>query len=220
MRRVYRARQEAKHGKKMFEAADVVKLMDAADVHMRAMIFLALNCGYGNNDCGTLQTNSIDLENGWISHARIKTGINRRCPLWPETAAALTASQQKRKQPKAGVDSRLFFVTKHGGTWSKTKDSPIANAFGMLVRAEGLEQAGRGFYSLRHTFRTIARRARDLDAVRSIMGHNNGHVEATYEHEDVEDDRLVAVVNVVRKWLLAARKPVKRRTLFIRKRKG
>ena len=38
------------------------------------------------------------------------------------------------------------------------------------------------------------------------MGHVNEHVEATYIH-DVDDDRLTAMVNVVREWLYA--KPAK-----------
>ncbi len=214
-RRVFRARQEAEHGSKMFDASDVRKLIVAADVHLRAMIYLGINCGFGNNDVGTLPTKAIDLENGWVEHARSKTGIGRRCPLWPETIAALKASQAKRPTPKTEGAEKLFFITKYGDSWSKaTSDNPVAKAFAKLAKAKGLQQQGRGYYALRHTFRSIARRCRDLDAVRSIMGHINGHVEAGYQHEAVEDDRLVAVVNVVRAWLLAA--TAKRRILRIR----
>ena len=53
-RRTYRARQEAEYGKKLFEAAELVKLIDTADVHLRAMIYLGINCGYGNADVAGL----------------------------------------------------------------------------------------------------------------------------------------------------------------------
>ena len=134
--------------------------------------------------------------------------------------AALRASLAKRPTPKLPDDERFVFITKYGHSWAKsTMDNPVAKAFAKLVKAEELVQTGRGFYALRHTFRTIARRARDSDAVRSIMGHVNGHVESGYEHEPVEDDRLEAVVNLVRQWLLTARKPKRKTIIIVTKRK-
>ena len=39
---------------KMFEAAEIRSLLEAAPTQLRAMILLGINCGFGNNDCGTL----------------------------------------------------------------------------------------------------------------------------------------------------------------------
>ena len=168
------------------------------------MMLLGVNCGYGNHDCATLPFRALDLNAGWIEHARPKTGIDRRCPLWPETIEALTAAIAKRRKPKDEAHNGLVFITAALGTFAKdTSDSPVAKEFAKLVKSLGLQQKGRGFYSLRHTFRSIARHAKDLDAVRQIMGHQNVHVEEGYEHEPVDDDRLRAVVNHVRDWLFA-----------------
>ncbi len=47
---------------------------------MRAMILLGINCGLGNNECATLTFGNLDLEAGWHTHGRTKTGTKRRCP--------------------------------------------------------------------------------------------------------------------------------------------
>ena len=39
------------------------------------MILLGLNCGFGNADCGGLPTKALDLQAGWVTFARGKTGI-------------------------------------------------------------------------------------------------------------------------------------------------
>ena len=39
------------------------------------MILLATNCGFGNNDCGTLPKSALDLEAGWVDYLRPKTAV-------------------------------------------------------------------------------------------------------------------------------------------------
>jgi integrase len=209
---------KAERGPKLLEATELVKLIDAADVHLRAMIYLGLNCGYGNSDCGTLPLDKVDMTRGWGYYHRPKTGIARRCPLWPETIGALRESLAKRPTPKTAAAVNSFFVTRCGGSWAKqADDNPITKEFVKLLKTHGLHRRGLGFYALRHTFRTIADGAKDQPAANYIMGHADDTMAATYRQR-IDDDRLSAVVNVVRAWLLAARKPTKRRVLVIRKR--
>src|SRR6185437_4883774 len=85
------------------------------------MILLAVNCGFGNNDCGTLPMSSVDLETGWVDFPRPKTAIHRRCWLWPETIAAIKA----RPKPKDREHSGLVFLTRRGASWSKIADLQI-----------------------------------------------------------------------------------------------
>jgi integrase len=200
--RMHKAKLEAEHGKKMFAPAEIQALLDKATPQLKSMILLATNCGYGNNDCATLTFRALDLDGGWVTHARPKTGIDRRCPLWPETVAAIKNAIEKRRTPKDEAQKNLVFVTAALGSFAKdTSDSPITKELAKLVNELELKQKGRGFCSLRHTFRSVARHAKDLDAVRQIMGHQNVHVEEGYEHEPVEDERLRAVVEHVRMWL-------------------
>src|SRR5262245_49726830 len=120
----------AKKGSRMLEPAQLRKIIDAADTQIKAMILLGVNCGFGNADCGTLPLSSVELDGGWIAYPRPKTGISRRCPLWPETVAALKAAIAKRPKPKTATIESLVFVTKYGAAWAKgTTDKPISKEF-------------------------------------------------------------------------------------------
>ncbi len=189
----------SKAGSKMFEAADLRKLLDNARPQLRTMILLALNCGFGNSDCGQLPIEAIDLAGGWINFPRPKTGVGRRCPLWRETAAALKAVLAKRKQPADG--GRYVFVTKYGTSWAKdTCDNPVTKEFAKLLKSLGMQQHGRNFYALRHVFRTVADGTRDQVACNHIMGHADSSMAGVYR-ESIEDSRLQAVTAHVRAWL-------------------
>jgi integrase len=65
-----------------------------------------------------------------------------------------------------------------------------------------LKRERRNFYSLRRGFQTIGEGARDLSAVQAIMGHAPaGNDMAAVYRQSVDDDRLRAVVEHVRRWL-------------------
>jgi integrase len=170
------------------------------------MLLLGINCGYGNSDVGTLPLDKIDLENGWATYHRPKTGVKRRCPLWPETIAALRASLANRPKPKMEDAAKLFFVTKYGASWAKSgEDNPITKEVVKLLKEQNLHRPGYGFYVLRHTHRSIADGALDQPAANYIIGHADESMAANYRHGfdcGLYDDRLAAVAEHVRKWLL------------------
>jgi Integrase len=209
--RRHKGQHEAKHGSKVFTAAEIRQLLDKATPQLQAMMLLGINCGFGNNDCALLPLKTVDLEGGWITFPRPKTGLPRKCALWPETIAALEVALNARRAPKDDEEhGHLFFITAARGSFAKqTTDNPISKEFAKLLKAQGMQQKGRGFYSLRHTFRTVGGGARDLEAVRAIMGHVNEHVEDAYIHS-IDDERLTSVAGYVRQWLYA--KPTKDKT--------
>jgi integrase len=203
-------------GQRMFEAPELRRIIARASVQMRAMILLGVNAGFGNNDVATLPVESVDLKAGWINHPRPKTAIQRRCPLWPETVQAVKAAIDNRPAPKRPEAEALLFVTKYGGSWSKTPalatnheagtkvkrttDNPVAKEMRKLLDELGLHRAGLGFYALRHTFETIGGDARDQVAVNAIMGHVDNTMAGEYR-ERISDERLNAVTDHVRRWL-------------------
>src|SRR5262249_10351183 len=149
--RVHRAGK----GAKLFTTEEIRRLIDAAGLQVKAIILLGINCGLGNADCGKLPLAAVDLERGIIDFPRPKTGILRRCPLWPETVQALRDVLAARPTPKDQANAGLFFITKYGLAWWKdTPDSPVAKEFAKLLKALGIDgRKGLGFYTLRHTFR-------------------------------------------------------------------
>ncbi|HEV3437994.1 MAG TPA: tyrosine-type recombinase/integrase [Gemmata sp.] len=202
---IRKARNE--RGSRMVEAEDLRKLIDTADGSMKAMILLAINCGFGQSDISELPKSAIDLKSGWCNFPRPKTEIVRRCPLWPETVDALKVAIAARPKAKSPVDDRLAFLTRFGVAWVRmnaheNKPSvPIDSVgleFGKLVKATGIPRCT--FYDLRHVHRTKADGAKDQPAADFIMGHVPAGMASNYRHE-IADERLQAVVKVVREWL-------------------
>jgi integrase len=209
----------AEAGPKMFAAAEVramltgalvvgtdgPELAEGAGPQLRAMVLLGINCGFGNADCGKLPLSVIDLDRGWIDFPRPKTGVARRCPLWPETVAALREALARRPEPKDQADAGLAFITKYGLPWFKDdqRSDALTNETAKLLKRLGLDgRKGVGFYALRHTFRTVADGARDQPAADHIMGHEVAHMSSHYR-EGIDDARLRAVADHVRAWLFA-----------------
>ena len=182
------------------------------------MILLGINCGFGPADCGNLPIKALDLKTGWVDYPRPKTGVARRCPLWPETVEALKKSMAKRPKPNDEADDGMVFLTKYGQRWAKeSSDNPISKEFAKILRPlkvkrgrkqEAVYRKGLGLYTLRHTFQTIGDGARDPIATRAIMGHAeaSNDMSAVYR-EGVEDARLKAVTDHVRQWLFPAEEP-------------
>jgi integrase len=206
----------AKKGPRMFEAVEIRALVNGAEVEragekllvqptpsMKAMILLGVNCGFGNSDCGTLPITALDLAGGWVNYHRPKTGITRRCPLWPETVAAIREAIAARPKPKDDDDEDLVFITKHRLSWHKTTDdNPISKETRKLLDALGIG-GSRNFYALRHTFETIGGEAKDQVAVDHVMGHARDDMASVYR-ERISDERLRAVSDHVRNWLFSS----------------
>ncbi len=194
----------ARKGPKLFTTEEINKLLGAATVHLRAMILLGVNAGYGNADVGTLPLRVVNVESGWIDYPRPKTGIPRRCHLWPETVAALRESLAKRPRPKDEANAGLVFITRYGLPWAKdSTDHTLAKEFGKLLRQLGIHgRAGLGFYTLRHVFRTVADESKDQPAIDFIMGHESPHMATAYR-ETISDVRLKAVADHVHAWLFS-----------------
>ncbi len=107
--------------------------------------------------------------------------------MWGETIAAIEAVG-------------LPFQTRYGGKWVEEEDNALAKEFRKLLDNLNLHRPRLGFYTLRHTFATIAGGSRDQVAVDSLMGHARDDM-ARVCRERIEDERLVAVVEHVHSWL-------------------
>jgi integrase len=196
--RLHRARQ----GPNLFTADEVRRMIDAAGASLKAMLLLGINCGFGNGDCVNLPLSALDLDRAWLDYPRPKTGVSRRCPLWPETVQALRDVLTRRHEPKDPAHAALVFVTKYGGSWGKaTMNNPVTKETAKLLRSLGINGRARlGFYTLRHTFRTVADESKDQVAVDFIMGHAREDMASAYR-ERISDERLKAVTDQVRAWL-------------------
>ena len=180
-----------------FDPEQINKLLSAADVKMRAMIWLGLNCGFGCTDCAGLKWSDLDLVNDRVKLARKKTGISRDLPLWPETVGSL------KNIPKIG---KLVFYTSRGnpyiqtllksdgnGNGKYTTLNTITTKFSRLIKRSGLDvPKGTGFYTLRRTAATIAARSGDPFAVQRLLGHADLQMATRYvQNVSAQTDKVI-----------------------------
>jgi len=195
----------AARGLRMFEREELLAVLNVACPITKAIVLLGANCGLGNSDVGHLPLKAVDLERGWLTYPRPKTGIDRKIPLWPETIAALRTVLACKGKPNNPEHNGLFFVSTMGSTFQPDGRSYwVAEAIKAVLIKANKVRSGLSFYALRHTFQTIGEGIRDLAAVQAIMGHtaSGNDMSATYR-ERVDDDRLKAVVDHIHDWLFS-----------------
>ena len=123
----------------MFQADELRSIIDKAGVQLRAMIYLGINCGLGNNDCAMLPMRDLDLDKGWLDFPRPKTGVERRCPLWPETVEALRAALEKRHRRRKTQPTKIGYSLPDTGPLGSLSQLPTIRYQGNDKGAEGTE---------------------------------------------------------------------------------
>lgn len=192
-------------GSRLFTREEIHAILKHSDRQLRAMVLLGLNCGYGNSDIGSLEIGDLDLKSGWATMARVKTEVSRRCPLWPETIAALKEWIPRRPRKTEPGCSRRVFLTQRGTPFVRLKGKTFEDVLGhrfrnLLKRLKINGRRGLGYYALRHVHATIGGNAKDPQAVAATMGHIDGSMTGNYQH-GIPDDRLRAVTDSIRTWL-------------------
>lgn len=200
---------------------EIDKLLARARPLLRAMILLGVNCGLGPADIGRMRWYHVDLVNRKIVMPRGKTGAERPLYLWRRTVAALErvrTLKHCRLAIQKGGENALVFLTRmgrpvyeegeklvrhksrDGNSPSKAKKemvrrNSISITFGRMVRELGLD--GLTFYRLRHTFKTLGKKARDPEALNLMMGHVDRSIGRIYDHEEIGFARCRRVAKVV-----------------------
>ncbi len=194
---------------RQFTADEIRKIIAKTRGYMTPASWLGINCGMGNTDVCFLKWENIDGE--WLLFPRPKTGVEREAWLWPETRAAL--AKWKRESP----ESEYVVCGERGQRLAEEdrNNTPVAHLFRDAMTAAKVDvelvkkklvaaKTGRGFYSLRHTYRTIADDQGDQPAILRTMGHADNTISGGYRSV-IKRERLKAVVEYVRLVLTAPR---------------
>jgi integrase len=132
--------------------------------------------------------------NPWIQVTIPKRMRCAKCQsIFPKPAG----DQERPRCPKCRA------VVLQRATRASMTDS-VANEFEKLLDAVGIDRPGRGFYWLRHTFRTVADDVGDRPAIDKIMGHENAADMRSAYVEKIADTRLQRVTNHTHSWLFRA----------------
>ncbi|MEA2708129.1 MAG: hypothetical protein QOF78_730 [Phycisphaerales bacterium] len=212
----------ADYSDRIVTGEEIDKLLKLSQPNMKAIILLGINCGLGPADIGRLRWRNIDLATGKLNYPRHKTGNDRIGYLWKRTREALNNLLKPKhghplKWTKAEFDQHgqdaLVFVTKKRRPYYReveiVKDGRVAGVkienavsitFGRSAKKARLK--GVTFYRLRHTFKTLGKKAKDRDALNLCMGHKANSVEAGYDHEVISFKRVrrVAIKVKSRLW--------------------
>lgn len=182
---------------RMFTPSEIKQLIGGASPQVAAQIWLGINAGLGATDLARLRFDHIEGE--WMNLPRSKTGIMRRCWLWPETRQAIQEAIEARTEPKDPALRDVILITKYGRDWSH--QGTLSSEFAKLAKRVGIVGKGKTHYTLRHVFQTIGDETKDFVAVSRIMGHAQASISDSYR-EMIDDNRLRAVSEHVREWLL------------------
>jgi integrase len=234
-----RRRALRENGPKDLTATEIVTILNAAKagahdqlLNLRAMTLLGINAGFGNTDCGELRLPHLDLDAGIVDFARKKTEAPRRAVLWQQTIEAIRSALERRNVtierygPLPDDLKDRVFISKRRRPYVSVSDAgkPIDSVgmeFRKLAAACGVHRKGIGFYSLRHTFQTVADEGRDFPAIDLVMGHvpDDGGGAAPFAvkmsaryRERISDERLKAIADRVRLWLFGPDEPITRKS--------
>jgi integrase len=209
---------EVDHSERVVTGDEIDKLIALAQPQFRAVILFGVNAGLGPADLGRLRWRDIDMTTGELNMPRGKTGADRRGYLWKMTRRALervkTLKRNSQLIEREGQDALVFVsrrglpmyrdteIIEDGASVGVRSSQAISITFRKLVKRAELAD-GVTFYRLRHTFKTLGKKANDRDALDLAMGHIRPGQGAVYDHEKIELSRLRNVAVAVKNGLWA-----------------
>ena len=200
------------YSKRIVTGEELDKLVEVARPQFKAIVLLGVNCGLGPADVGRLRWRHINMDTGELNMPRGKTGTERRGYLWKRTRECLrrvqTLKHNRIALEREGQES-LVFVSRNGGrpmyreqeiiedgvSVGVKVDQAISITFRKLVQKA--ELVGVTYYRLRHSFKTLGKKAKDRDALNLMMGHRDRTTGEVYDHEEIEFPRIKRVAVVV-----------------------
>lgn len=179
--------------KPLYTLDDLQKLLKNANLKLKAMIMLALNCGFGPKDLQDLRWD--DIQENRVTLARSKTGVCQTYILWPETSELLAQVRFERakravrmgKREDRNCDDGHVFITRYYRSWSK---DAVAEQFRKLCKKA--EVPCYGFCRLRHCASTAMSLVATPHVHRKFMRHSQLQQQVTYTHTpDAEVDKAI-----------------------------
>ena len=146
-------RERAAKGIRMFKPAELRRILADANPQVKAMVLLAVNCGFGNTDVTTLPLPAVDLAGGWVSYAAdprressrpvVRSGRRPQRP-WRQS--------WRHASPRRTANTRVCSSSHSGANaWATgTKGATgVTHEFRKILDKLGLYRKGLSFYTLR-----------------------------------------------------------------------
>jgi|LakMenEpi03Aug12_release.lakeMendotaPanAssembly.Ray.scaffolds.fasta_scaffold01259_28 integrase len=186
-------------GKRVFSKKELTAIIGKATDYFLPVIMLGINGGMGAKDIANLRLDQFDGSE-WLDCPRLKSGQARRIWLWPETRKIIKHYLSKvRREPWATNYADIAFLTMHRTPWVRERADAATQAFAKARSKAGLKSGT--YYDLRRTFQTIGDETLDFPAVGCCMGHIPKTSDMAARYREINDERVKAVCQHVRKWL-------------------
>jgi|GEM_PF-1094816 len=181
--------------KPIYTTKEIHQLIAHADIQLKAMLLLGLNCGFGPKDIQDLTWDHVEGDR--VTLPRSKTGVCQTYLLWPETIDALGNIRRHRgelidrmaKRGRDRADGNHIFITRFWKPWNK--DSVAEQCRRLCKKAD---VPCYGFYRLRHCASTAMSLVTTPHVQRKFMRHSKLQQQVTYTHapDEAVDDALMA----------------------------
>lgn len=150
-------------------------LLASSPVHLKRIIFTALNTGMRRAELLTLRWEDVDLEKRLIRLAHTKSGKIRVIPIGPDLLLLLMDLRKKAN------GSWHVFVNARTGTSYRD----IKRAFQTACEKARVESLR--FHDLRHTFASrLVERGVDIVTVKELLGHSTIRMTERYTHSRMD----------------------------------
>jgi integrase len=196
-KRRVRRENAAKHGERIFTAAELALILRRVRGPLKAFTLLGLNGGMYAADIAQLRKSDLKrIGNDWlIDNDREKTGVRRKFVLWPETVKELDKVKDRGESP-------LLFRTVHGNAWVREGINSIVMLYTDFLKDIGVKRKGLNFGALKHTHVSAVSDQPDLNAARLVRGHRFEGIESHYDYPSLS--RIKAITDIARKRLLTS----------------
>jgi integrase len=136
------------------------KLVAGANVELRAVLLLSLNCCLYLSEALACEWAEIDLTAGTYQTRRDKTGVRRAGMLWDETITALKALSHKGQSP-------YLFTSSHGSVYNTNSYTKKYNRLAASVGVVDVE-----FNNIRDgSYTTACNKGVEFAACQMLAGH-------------------------------------------------
>lgn len=163
---------------------ELCTLYEYATPWERALMLLALNCGFGRGEIESLKTQEIylrtphghyDRTGTWIERLRYKSTVYAEWSLWEETVQAVDWLLARRGE----TDQQALLLTETGRPLSEptagnNRNNKIPNAWGKLlarIRKDQAEFRRLSFDKLRKSGRNLVRKVSDGETASVFPSH-------------------------------------------------
>lgn len=161
---------------KILDAAEIKKLLDVSNSHLKPILIVALNCAMRRGEILALKWENVDLSKRRIHIEDSKSGRSRDIPMNNAVVEALSVISQHNK-----------YVFHNPVTGRPLKS--IKSSFRTARRNAKIK--GLRFHDLRHTSATrLVEAGVDLVTVSKILGHSTIAMTVKYAHPSAENMRL------------------------------